>query len=134
MMDLILGGCLCGSVRYQGAGTPSNATLCHCGTCRGASGSHLLGWITFAKKDFQFTAALPAEYRSSQLVVRTFCPRCGTPLTFSHEDSPDSIDVTIGSLDTPGAHPPQDHTWMSDAVEWDKPTDGLRHYRAARVT
>jgi hypothetical protein len=132
-MNPILGGCLCGSVRYQGAGTPSSATLCHCVTCRRASGSHLLGWMTFAKKDFRFTATLPAEYGSSKPVLRTFCSRCGTPLTYVHEDSPDTIDVTIGSLDAPSAHAPNDHTWMSDALAWDKPADGLRQYPATRV-
>jgi hypothetical protein len=132
-MNFTLGGCLCGFVRYQSAGTPSNATLCHCFSCRHASGSHMLGWITFAKKDFQFTASLPAEYRSSKPVLRTFCPRCGTPLTYRHEDSPNTLDVTMGSLDDPGAQAPKDHTWMSDAVAWDKPIDGLTQYLGNRI-
>jgi hypothetical protein len=132
-MNLILGGCLCGAVRYQGAGAPSNATLCHCFTCRHASGSHLLGWMTFEKRNFNFTASLPAEYRSSKAVIRTFCSRCGTPLTYWHEDSPNTIDVTIGSVDAPEAHAPKDHTWLSDAVLWDKPTDGLTQYLEERI-
>jgi len=65
--------------------------------------------------------------------VRSFCQECGTALTYWNEEWPDDIDVTIGSLDAPDALPPADHTWMSDAVPWDKPADGLPQFRRSRV-
>ena len=132
-MSLITGGCLCGSVRYESTGVSSHPTLCHCSTCRRASGAHSLGWVTFPRAEFKFTADLPTEFRSSTPASRTFCAKCGTPLTFRHEKYPDDIDVTIGSLDAPGNVPPADHTWMSDAVAWDRPADGLPQYPANRV-
>jgi len=129
-MKPITGGCLCGSVRYGGANPPERSILCHCSTCRRASGFHALGLVTVARKRFQFTAASPAEYRSSVSVVRTFCSKCGTPLTYSHEGWPDEIALTISSLETPSDSP--DHTWMSEAIAWDKPNDGLKQYETDR--
>jgi len=132
-MNPITGGCLCGSVRYKSSGDSTHPTLCHCSTCRRASGAQLLGWVTFPKREFRFTADPPTEFRSSTPVVRTFCSKCGTPLTYWNENSPDEIDVTIGSLDSPDNFPPADHTWMSDAVVWDQPADGLPQYRSKRI-
>jgi len=127
-MNVITGGCLCGAVRYR-CGAPLNpATLCHCRSCRRASGAHALGLVTVARDGLQFTAEHPQEYRSSAAVVRTFCPRCGTPVSYWHEGWPGDISLTIGSLDRPECTPPEDHTWMSDAVAWDVPVDGLKRF------
>jgi hypothetical protein len=131
-MNSIFGGCLCGLIRYQSAGQPSRSTLCHCSSCRRASGAHALGLVTVAMAGFQFIASSPAEYRSSASVLRTFCSRCGTPLTYWHEGWPDEIALTISSLDAPAEAPPTDHTWMSEAISWDKPADGLRQYQNDR--
>jgi hypothetical protein len=131
-MGSISGRCLCGSVRYESAGAPTSSTLCHCSSCRRASGAHALGLVTVAKEGFAFTAGSPTEYRSSASVLRTFCSRCGTPLTYWHEGWPNEISVTIGSLDQPADAPPTDHTWMSEAISWDKPADGLPEYQTDR--
>jgi hypothetical protein len=85
-----------------------------------------------AKDGFEFVAGVPAEYRSSASVIRTFCSKCGTPLTYWHLGWPQEISVTISSLDTPADAPPTDHTWMSEAISWDKPADGLREYQTDR--
>jgi len=132
-MSLTTGGCLCGSVRYQSSGVSNRPTLCHCFTCRRASGAHLLGWVTFPTREFRFTANTPTEFRSSAQVTRTFCSKCGTPLTYRHDNSPEGIDVTVGSLDAPDGVAPVDHTWMSDALAWDKPADGLPQYQSNRM-
>ena len=81
---------------------------------------------------FRFTASSPAEYRSSTLVRRTFCSKCGTPLTYWHEGWPDEIALSIGSTGAPNEAAPSDHTWMSESIAWDKPTDGLRQYDTDR--
>jgi hypothetical protein len=74
----------------------------------------------------------PVVYLSSPGVERSFCGRCGTPLTYRHERRPDEIDVTIGSLDHPGAAAPVDHIWMVDATAWDRPADGLPQHATVR--
>jgi len=132
-MTELNGGCLCSQIRYHSTETTRPATLCHCRSCRRASGSHVLGFVWVSLRGFRFTAGRPTEYRSSPPVVRTFCPRCGTPLTYWYEGDPNEISLTIGSLDRPDLVPPVDHTWMSDAVGWDTSTDGLPRFPTDRA-
>jgi hypothetical protein len=119
------GGCLCGSVRYRAGGEASNGTLCHCRTCRRAAGAPIVAWVTFPAAAFAFVRGIPAEYRSSPQVVRTFCRSCGTALTYVHADFPTGVDVTTCSLDDPEAFAPADHTWVSHRLGWLRLSDGL---------
>jgi hypothetical protein len=117
-MSTTEGGCLCGAVRYRAEGEASNATFCHCSTCRKASGAPVVAWVTFPLLGFTFVTGTPSEYRSSIKVVRTFCGACGTPLTFRHTDYPTLIDVTTCSLDAPQLFAPVDHTFASHKLGW----------------
>lgn len=133
MTDLRLGGCLCGAIRYRCGAPIYPPTLCHCASCRRASGAHALGWITVANATFEWMAA-PRTYASSSGVERTFCGNCGTPLTYRHSQRAGETDITIGSLDAPGEVVPVDHLWMDDAVAWDRPSDGLPQHRRTRAS
>jgi hypothetical protein len=131
-LEQIDGGCLCGAVRYQASGAAYGITHCHCRTCRRASGAPLVTWAGFDSDKFNFTQGQPASYRSSEKVVRTFCSRCGTALTYQRIDLPDSIDVTLGSLDDPEQLNPQDHTWTESRISWIRLSDDLPAYLRER--
>jgi 3-methyladenine DNA glycosylase AlkD/uncharacterized protein (DUF952 family) len=122
------GGCLCGAIRYRADGAGTDATLCHCGTCRRAAGAPAVAWVTFPLARFAFTRGEPSRFRSSTQVERTFCARCGTPLTYAHQAAPDAVDVTTGSLDDPAEFPPRDHTWTSHALPWMDDLAGLPRF------
>lgn len=119
----ITGRCLCGAVCYQAQASISAPTLCHCASCRRASGAHVLGWLTVRATDFRILHGAPVTFTSSPGVRRTFCATCGSPLMYQHSARPGEIDVTIGTLDTPEDYPPADHTWMKDALPWDRVQD-----------
>ncbi|MGQ0579742.1 MAG: GFA family protein [Betaproteobacteria bacterium] len=122
------GGCLCARIRYRATGKPANATHCHCETCRRASGAPFVSWATFQFADFAFTKGKPARFDSSEIAFRQFCPHCGTQLTFQFRKSPQTIDVTLASLDDSGAIVPVDHIWTRRQIPWIKLADRLpRH-------
>jgi len=128
----LVGGCLCGAVRYR-CGAPIHApAYCHCTSCRRAAGAHAVAWFTVEADSLVFTQGQPAVYLSSPPVHRTFCGRCGTPLTYRHASSPSEVDITIGSLDEPGRVAPTAHIWMEDAATWDRPADGLPSHPRTR--
>ena len=133
-MPDIEGGCLCGAVRYRVTGTPTNTMICHCETCRRAAGSPVVAWLTFKAADFRISQGAPVEFSSTPPVRRGFCGICGTPLTYTHRDSPDSVDVTTCSLDDPQAFPPTHHSWLSDNVDWVRFGDGLPAFPQSRPT
>jgi len=128
----LTGGCLCGAVRYRCAAPVRPATWCHCTSCRRAAGAHAVAWFTVPAKSFALIEGQPAIFRSSPPVQRAFCARCGTQLTYRHQDSAGEVDVTVGSLDEPDRVAPADHIWMQDAAAWDRPVDGLPSYPRSR--
>lgn len=119
------GGCLCRAVRYRIQGEPLVSGTCQCRTCRRASGAAIVPWIHVSSDGFSFTAGEPVRFNSSPSVTRTFCGRCGTPLTYWKPSYERTIDVTTCSLDEPNAFPPVGHVWTSHQLEWLKLADGL---------
>jgi hypothetical protein len=133
MVDTIYtGGCLCGSIRYRATGTPVRPSHCHCGICRRAGGAAFVSWATFPSAGFTFTTGRPARYDSSALAFRQFCPQCGSQLTFRLHASPDTVDVTLASLDDPESIVPLDHIWTSRQLSWVRLDDGLPRYATGR--
>ena len=98
---MLQGGCYCGRIRYEVTGTPFNETNCHCSICRRTTGAPFVAWFSVRPSEFRLLSGDPTSFRSSGKAVRTFCPHCGTQLTFQSEDSPEDIDVTSCSLDVP---------------------------------
>ena len=129
MSDSIFqGGCFCGAIRYRVAGIPRDVCHCHCADCRRASGAAFVSWASFHADGFAFTRGEPGAFRYAGR-VRTFCRMCGTSLTF-REETLAEIDVTLASLDEPGAMVPEDHIWTEDQLPWIALADGLpRHAR-----
>jgi hypothetical protein len=100
---VLTGGCQCGAVRYALYTAPDRAGICHCRMCQKSVGGPFKAWANVRMENFAWTRGDPSMFRSSSAAVRGFCGRCGTPLYFSYVKRPDSISLTIGSLDTPGA-------------------------------
>ena len=122
------GGCLCGAVRYRITGQSIARTLCHCHSCRLASGAPSVAWAVFRANQFAFVSGKPNTFRSSPPVVRTFCGNCGTPLTYQHASRQDKIDVTTVTLDSPGDFPPTKEIWIEHKVAWESLNEQLEHY------
>ena len=134
---MLLGGCLCGAVRYEAEGPVTETTICHCTICRRASGAPLVAWFTVPLSRFRLRSGSVSHHRSSARAVRGFCGDCGSALTFVLDDEPDLIDVTIATLDDPESVAPVDHIHTSSQIGWLKACDGLpRHAegRSARST
>jgi hypothetical protein len=128
------GGCCCGRIRYEAAGAPFHETSCHCSICRRTTGAPFVAWFSVARTRFRLTGGEPTRFNSTAAGTRSFCPHCGTQLTFEHEDSSDEIGVTICSLDDPELVPPRDHTHTSSKLNWVQLADGLPEHRERRET
>ncbi|AKJ31803.1 GFA family protein [Caldimonas brevitalea] len=111
------GGCLCGAVRYRIEGEPLTSGLCHCASCRRASGAPAVAWLTVHRDRFDWLTGAPFSYRSSPGVLRTFCGQCGTPLTYRRAGE-ETLDVTTATLDAPQDYPPREDTWPEERLPW----------------
>jgi hypothetical protein len=119
------GGCLCGAVRYRIAEPALSAGTCHCRTCRRAAGAQSVAWATVTAAGFAWLAGEPASHASSPGVRRSHCAACGTSLTYHGE--PDTVDVTIASLDDPEAIRPGAEIWTSHRLSWEPLDPALPH-------
>ncbi len=126
------GGCLCGHIRYRIEGDFLHVCHCHCSLCRRSSGAAFLTWVAYPAGAFAFTKGEPGVFKATDVAERTFCPRCGTQLTFRHQESSHQVDVTAGSLDAADAVRPQDHIWDSSRLPWLSIDDGLPRHRGER--
>jgi len=126
------GGCLCGAIRYRIKGEPIARSLCHCRSCRKASAAPSVAWVTVALADYEIVAGKPSAHRSSPPVARTFCGRCGSPLTYHHDDDVDTIDVTTVTLDDPERFAPTYELWLQDKLAWETLNEHLDHYPRTR--
>jgi hypothetical protein len=132
MSETFTGHCLCGSVRYECGAPILPPCFCHCESCRRAAGAHAVAWATVPRNTFRVVAGTLRSFASSPPVLRQFCERCGTPITYWNQQSPDSIDITVATLDSPDAMTPVDHIWMEDAPAWDRPGDGRPQFPGSR--
>ncbi|BDU19068.1 GFA family protein [Dyella sp. GSA-30] len=133
MSDLIEGGCLCGAIRYRATSAPIAATLCHCKSCRLATGAPSVAWAVFRKEDFVFVSGQPKEFSSSPDVVRSFCDTCGTPLTYRRPSKANTIDVTAATLDAAGDFAPAKEIWVEEKLAWECLNDRMPHYARSSV-
>ena len=127
-MQINEGGCLCGAVRYRMTGTPVHSAICHCRTCRRASGAPTVAWVTVKRAQFEILAGKPRAFQSSPGVIRQFCGTCGTALTYENSDSPSTIDLTTLSLDEPNRFPPTKEVWVEHKVSWQLTDPALSHH------
>jgi hypothetical protein len=92
-----------------------------------------VAWAVFRSGDFAFVAGIPVNFASSPGVIRTFCGRCGTPLTYQSASRRDSIDVTTISLDRPGDFAPTKEIWVEDRIPWEALNNALPQYPGSSV-
>ena len=118
---------MCGAVRYEGRGMPFHVTHCHCEDCRRSSGAAFVTWASFRSTDFAFVKGQPRKL-AWEGRERSFCPVCGTHLTFQTGPGAEEVGVTVGSFDHPEEVVPESHTWVQDRVAWVKLADGLPVY------
>ena len=112
------GGCHCGRLRYEISGPLRDIAHCHCSICRRVSGGLVTTWITLPHSSFRWLAGTPARYDSSSSCARYFCADCGAHLALITHLSPESIDVTIATLDHPELAPASRHIWTDSRLPW----------------
>lgn len=129
---MLTGGCYCGAIRYQTPGPVSNQANCHCSQCRGTTGAPCVAWFTVPRDQFQLLSGMPTSFRSSNYATRSFCPICGTQISFADDNLGSEIDITTCSLDDPMLAPPHHHIYTDSQVGWLTLGDGLPTFHRSK--
>ena len=112
------GGCQCGAARFETSGAPRFVGICHCQSCRKATGAAFSTWVGFNENNVRWLTNAPTFYASSPDVKRGFCATCGTPLTYSGEKWTGETHFLIGIFDDPSAFTPSGAVFIEDALAW----------------
>ena len=91
---------------------------CHCASCRRATGAPLATHAGFPADRVAWLAGAPTTFASSPGVLRTFCGRCGTSLTYQGERWPGEMHVLVATLDRPEAVTPQCEAFAEERLPW----------------
>jgi hypothetical protein len=123
-LPALLGGCLCGAVRYEARPTHREGYYCHCRMCQLAFGNTRAAFINLRNDEVRWLASEPSYYASSKIAQRGFCAHCGTPLSFAYLGS-ERMDLSVGSLDEPAALTPVSHFAVESRIANWHADDGL---------
>ncbi len=113
----IMGGCLCGAVRFEATLPPRRVTHCHCEMCRRSVGAVVATFAAFESKAVRWLGE-PARYDSSDRAWRGFCPTCGSSVCFGYKPRPERVYVALGIFDDPSAFPAGFHDYRESKISW----------------
>lgn len=114
------GSCLCGAIVYRIAGPVDSASHCYCSMCRKQHGAAAGTYaeVASAALTVEQGEALITEYASSEHGRRSFCRRCGSALFWRDVHTPDRIEFTLGTLDTPFTEPVETELFADNKPVW----------------
>ncbi len=129
-VEPLMGGCLCGGVRFRITGKLGPAGYCHCKQCQRASGSAFASNAPVRTQYFTLTsgADLVSEYESSPGKFRAFCRRCGSPVYSRRTDEPELRRIRLGTVDDDPGRRPLGHVWVSAKAPWYTIHDALPQF------
>lgn len=119
-LNIIQGGCLCGTVRFEVTPPTKWCAHCHCTMCRCAHGAGMVTWFGAHAASFRLVAgaAQLMWYRSSAAARRGFCGRCGSPMFFESERWPGEVHIARASVAGPIDREPAAHVHFDVRVGW----------------
>lgn len=127
----LIGGCLCGDIRYQITPPALFVSQCCCKDCQKATGTGHTTIIGIHKDQLRLHGK-PATFTNTGdtggSVTRHFCGRCAGRLYTSGDTPGDHIMVQAGSLDDPSQVSPESVIYVKDKVAWDRFDESLPQF------
>lgn len=118
----IVGGCLCGKVRYSTDAAPVMVALCHCTHCQKQSGSAFSMNVGVPAAEFRVDGDSISTYEdtgsSGMPVFRRFCRNCGSPIFSDVKSVPGLLFVKAGTLDDASWVKPGIQLWGASRQPW----------------
>jgi len=135
MADGCEGGCACGAVRYRLRDAPMFVHCCHCTSCQTETGSAFVLNALIESDRVETIAGAPepvmtpSESGRGQQIWR--CPDCRVALWSNYGGATDILRfVRIGTLDDPGALPPDVHIYTRSKLPWVRLPEGAAVFEA----
>ena len=116
------GKCACGRISFRVYGEPIWTAGCCCRDCARATGTPYVVWVGFSTDAVRFENSKPTLAETSEGVLRGYCEKCGSSLTYGRTEEYDTTDrllyISAATLDDPNRFPPTEVVWYSQRPEW----------------
>ena len=125
-MSQIVGGCLCGNIRYTCEAEPMMMAICHCKNCQKQTSTSFSIVVAVPKGSLNIEGELSAyndQGTSGQAVIRKFCGKCGSPILSDVIALPTMDFLKAGTLDDTSWLKPEVQLWCDSAQSWLKLDD-----------
>ncbi|AXT26489.1 GFA family protein [Ruegeria sp. AD91A] len=119
------GHCLCGSIKYEIDPPALSCVTCHCDSCRRQCAAPMTTYFAVRDGKWRWIGEGPKRFNSSPGVERSFCPHCGTPISFRSAKMSDVMHLYVATLETPEALQPTLHVSHEEKLSWLHLADGL---------
>jgi hypothetical protein len=122
MSDQLEGGCSCGAVRYRLESAPMFVHCCHCRDCQRQTGSAFVINAIIETNNIELLSgspepvSVPTDSGRPHDIYR--CPQCRVALWSDYGRRPGLRFVRVGTLDEPGALPPNAHIFTRSKLPW----------------
>ena len=130
-MPSMIGGCLCGDVRYSASGDPVVTSICHCRDCQKQTGSAFVEVVAVPEGALSIQGTLQTFTNagdSGRKLNRKFCPRCGTAVVIDAEAFPGVALIMGGTLDDPSWLKPTMALFCDSAQPWLAINHGMTNF------
>ena len=119
-MQKLTGRCLCEGIEYEITGELGPIYNCHCAKCRRWHGAAFRTRATVGSDQFRWLKGedLLSHFHSSEIVVKSFCSRCGSNLISTYDDKPDLVGVPLGGLDQAPNNQCEGHIFVGSKSPW----------------
>ncbi|MBU6297968.1 MAG: GFA family protein [Alphaproteobacteria bacterium] len=123
-MPTYSGSCFCGAVKYRLESAPMFVHCCHCKDCQCQTGS---AFVLNAIMEADRITLLPGSRAPEPTTMRTDsgrphdiyrCPDCKTAVWSDYGRRKVMLFVRVGTLDDPGALPPDVHIFTRSKLPW----------------
>ena len=121
MASKIIGGCMCGAVRYESTADAVMQANCYCRDCQRSTGGAFAPVVLVPKEAFKLTKGQLKHHESTadsgNKISRGFCAECGSPIISLLAGMPFTA-IKVGSLDDPNQFHPSASIFVASAPEW----------------
>lgn len=123
-----VGGCACGSVRYEVLGPHQIVAQCCCEKCQRFTGTGHSTGAMFSLQGFTITGKLTKYiYQSDNQteVTKSFCPQCGSQLFGENSGASEYITISLGTMDNSSEFMPEVAIYAEHLNGWDNLQPGI---------
>jgi len=130
-MQRMVGGCLCGKIRYTAEADPVFTALCHCKNCQKQAGTSFSVVVAIPASELSVTGAVKTYEDTGDCgkpVHCNFFPSCGSPITSVVDSMPGLAFIKAGTLDDPSWLKPTMEVYCDSVQPWVRQPGDLQRF------